>query len=444
MMTQDIQHSSAELAKRRLQQITRGKSLHQVEAVKTQLPDADGITRLQIVEALDGIGSDDALDALGQMLPDPDPDVHQAIVQIFLRPRKSSAQALFRLLTHPETRLQEAALDIIVDSGDSRYGTFVAGYVYALLANVLTMNETLGERAVQFLQGIESNEASTAISEWRTRFPLPTPQARPQPMSESIPFTRNRAKDLVNYHQAFQTLIKHIRAGRWGDQQKASKALHSLVRELPEDIMDDAIRMFTDALEDRNPLVRWASVEAMAWLHNVNTIPTLGRCVQDPNWSVRLAAIRALIEIGDVGCARWIEPALNDDHSSVQEAALEAIGKLGNRRQAEKIEAILNDAKDPIVRAAAAEAARKLGITGIAPTLIRLLSAGHPNLKWAAARSLSELAGESDAAVMTLYLQDDTRPDWEEQTVGDWMRIALQRINTDEAKAALRQLGART
>ncbi len=438
-MTQDIQHSSAELAKRRLQQITRGKSIHQVEAMKTQIPDADGITRLQIVEALDHVGTDDALDALGQMLPDPEPEVHQAIVQIFLRPRKSSAQALFRLLTNPETRYQEAALEIIVSSGDARYGAFVAGYLYALLSNVLPMNSVLGEQAVAFLRHINTNEAMAAIDAWRAKFPLSVPQAQSQPEHDIATPTHNRAKELVNYHQAFQTLIKHIRAGRWGDQQKASKALHSLVRQLPEDIVGDAIRMFTDALEDRNPLVRWASVEAMAWLHHVDTIPALGRCVADPNWSIRLAAIRALIEIGDIGSVRWIEPALNDEHSSVQEAALEAIGKLGSRRHAEQIGTILSNTKDPVVCAAAAETARKLGLTNVVPTLVGLLEASHAGLKWAAARALSELASENDVAAIAAYLHDDTRPDWEEQDAGEWIRAALKRINTPEAKTALRQ-----
>jgi HEAT repeat protein len=261
----------------------------------------------------------------------------------------------------------------------------------------------------------------------------------------AAPAPSGGSSGLVNFPQAFKALFKHIRNGRWHDTQEASHALHNLMSEVREENIPEILPMLIDALEDNNALVRWVGVEALSWLRQPETVPVLGRALGDSSWQVRLSAVRGLIEIGDAVALTWIDPIFNDDDafseqpSSLQEAMIEALGRLGSRqRHGERLVLVLEHSRDVMVRWAAAEAVRRLRVDSAQPGLMCLLHDRNPALRWAAARSLSELATEAVVTDMITRLSDESRPEWEEKRVCDWLIEGLERIDTAEARQAIR------
>ncbi|NWG18033.1 MAG: HEAT repeat domain-containing protein [Chloroflexi bacterium] len=399
---------------------------------------ADENTRLQFVEMLAKLGTEDALYTLALMLPETSQRVQQAVAHILTRPDRRAAQALYRLLGSRDVRQQGAALEIIAADGDIRHAKALAGYVHAVLSNALPTPDDLGERAVSILEAMGTDEALIAVNRWREQHSSNTLAVAPAPPPKAVVMRAGRA-DIVNYQQALHALIKHIRAGRWGDQQDAARALHGLMRGLPDEHVPEVVAMFAQALNDENPVVRWTIVEALAWLSRVEAVPVLRQCLCDPNWSVRVAAILALVEIGDVATVRWIEPMLDDPNTNVQEAAVEAVGRLGSPRYAPLLAHLINSDRDPMVRIAAVNAARRLRAAGALPALVAALSSPHLQLRWTAARSLAELANETVENDLIARLYDEGRPQLEEKRVCDWLIEALERMDTPAARTAVRQ-----
>ncbi|MDZ4766909.1 MAG: HEAT repeat domain-containing protein [Chloroflexota bacterium] len=406
---------------------------------------ADEITRFQFVQWLDRNDTDEAIYTITLMLPEPCARVHQAISKILTRDDPRYTTALHNLLASTDVEQQRAALEIIADDVDRRHIPVLSGYLYAVMSNTVASSADITAQIVTVLQDIGTQDALVAVEHWRqhhapARQQQPVPPEQPDVQtSTALAVTQPSKTELVNYQEAFHVLLKHIRAGQWGDQQQASKTLHRLVRALPDENVPSVMAMFINAMGDSNALVRWASVEALAWLHHVEAVPCLGRAVSDANWSVRVAAIRALVEIGDVASVHWIEPALDDANISVQEAAVEAIGRLGGRRHAPQLAAIIQSQRDVMVRWAAAEAARRLRVTSAESALVAALNDPHIPLRWAAARALSEVADQSIMSDLIAHLHDDSRPDWEDKRVCDWLIEALQRIDTPSARTAVKQ-----
>jgi HEAT repeat protein len=401
-----------------------------------------------IIEALEEIGTEEAFDLMAQMLPDRSARVQQTLLSILTRAEPRALGAMQRLLTHSNPQHQRTALDIIIETTPRRYVGALCAYVHAALMNIIHAPDDLAEAVVVLLEQIATNEAQIAVAQWRAAHPRANAAvyaaepvaagSQSAAVESAIVLLGYGRPDLVNYLRAFESLLRHIRDGQWGDQQEATKALHRLVVDLRDEAVPEVAALFMDALDDADAMVRWASAEALGWMRAGEAVPALGQRVSDPAWTVQVAAIRALAEIGDTAALYWVEPALDDKNASVQEAAVEALGRLGSTRHVARLKEIMLSPRDPMVRYAAVESARSLRAAGAGEALTALLDEPALALRWAAARALSELADASAVPALRAHLHDDQQPEWGDHPVCDYLRAALERINSPGAREALR------
>lgn len=494
-MTHENPKSSAEIAKQRLQQ-SKKTHVTDMDSLKKLINSHDPKTRLDAARALDKLGTEEAFNILTLMLPEENPQVYQAITRILSRPQPQPTAALHRMLTHPEATKQQIALEIIASHGEGRHATAVSNYLSTRLSCGFPPSDALCMQAVEVLKIIGTPEAMLAIDHWRrqptqvataTSSAAAEPPAVPAPSQDAahapLPFMSllaleqaagaaanideaetssvsvinddeqetalattalmitpsSSATELVNYHQAVQALLKHIREAQWGDQHTASQALHRLMRNLREEHLPDVMALCLGGLQDADPTVRWACVESLGWMRRAEAVPALGQCISDPTATVRLTAIRALMEINDLAAVRWIEPALDDANISVREAAVEALGVLGSSRHIGQLTTLLTSRADEILRMAAIESLRRLRAVSAVPALCALLDDPSLGLRWTAAKALSELADEAAVPVLIKHLADTSSPIWDAKRICDWMADGLLRINTPAAQSAIKK-----
>lgn len=444
-MTQLQPPHSARIAKSRLKQNRHIPENLTLDALKTKMYAPDLKDRLQAIQGLDSLGTDDALATLVELLPDENPYIRKAISAILLRQHPRYAQLLNDCVIEGELPNRMAALNVIASDLSERH------------VNVLTLclrdnhPREIQRMAERILLAINTPEAVRIATTWRQQlFDAEAAanharyqrQLQEQKASGDTFDSPTQPMQIVNHRQAFNGLLKHIRSGQWGDQQDAAKAIHRLIRSICNDPSADyrGIRQdFVDLLRDPEQIMRWVAIEALTRLNDPQTVPDLVECLRDPSWTVRVAAIRALVEIGDVAVITHLEKLFTDPNTSVQEAAVEAIGLLGSAKDVPLLASVIDGEYEDMVRLAAIEAIYRLNGTNGVPVLVKVLNDTNTTIRWHAAKALSELAGEDVIAVLIRHLGDKSRPRWEEKRVCDWLAVALQRINTPVARVALKR-----
>ncbi|MCB9452214.1 MAG: HEAT repeat domain-containing protein [Anaerolineaceae bacterium] len=436
---------SAQIAKQRLEQSKHISENETLDSIRSLLPSADAITRLRIVQALDKLGTKAALDILVTLLPDEDQDVQQALRDIFLRRLPRYTKKLHWAVLKGDLAQRVAALNIIA--------TELGPHHVPILGICLRAKqpEIIQEMAAQILQAIQTPTAQEKAASWRqrrfeaeaeTRYNQYVQQHATTP-HYATPFMSTCGEyQVVNHRQAFANLLNHVREGKWGDQQKAAKAVHRLIRTIQGIPYEDyvAIRQdFIDVLDDSNYVVRWVAVEALARLGDTQTVPALLTRLRDSAWTVRVAAVRALIEIQDVAVVSQLVGMIGDANTNVQEAAVEAIGLLGTVQDVPLLASVVDSNLESMVRLAAIEAIRRLHGEVGAATLLKMLGDPNPTIRWHSAMTLSELADEHYVHEIIDHLEDDSRPRWEDKRVCDWLIDALKRMDHPDAKTAIKR-----
>lgn len=122
----------------------------------------------------------------------------------------------------------------------------------------------------------------------------------------------------------------------------------------------------------------------------------------DPASSVRreCAEILGLAGASDPGT---LEQALEDEAAEVREAAVTALGEIGAASSVPKLIASAeDDAEDGLVREAAVAALGAIGVEMARPTLLRLVSAGSPQIRRRSVVALTVFDGpDVEAALRT-------------------------------------------
>lgn len=437
---------SAQTAKQRLQLNKSLTEYQPVEVIRQQLPEADPSTRLKLVVMLDRIGTDAALATLADLLPDADPDVHQAVASVLCRPHPRYTQMLTEIALKASLDRRIAALEVIA-------GHLSVHHLPILVACLdVEQPAILQQTAAAILHAMQTPEAYAEATKWKQAqaepdTPAPNAPDAPDapdavPASSSLVLVQVAARqEVVNYRHSFASLIKHVRAGNWGDQQDAAQAVHRLVRAICGDPSADyrAIRQdFIHALDDPEQMVRWVVIEALWRLGDPEVIPAVLARLDDPSWTVRVAVIQGLIEIGDVSVVKRLTRMFTDPNPNVQEAAIEAVGLLGTLQEVPLLMAVVEGKSSEMVRIAAIAAIHRLRGSLAVPTLLKRLDDPNPLIRWHAAKALSDLADETSVSTLTRYLHDQTHPRWEQKGVCDWLIDALERINTPVSRVAVK------
>ena len=164
-------------------------------------------------------------------------------------------------------------------------------------------------------------------------------------------------------------LMRGLGSSRWEARRAASEALVSMG--------SPAITPLIDALQDRNPDVRWAAIRALGKLGDPTAIKPVTKALRDKDSGVRKTAAEALGKIGDARATAALITAVGDEDWSVRQAAVESLGKIGNPKA---VDAVVNTLRDGYsdVRQAAVAAAVQIGKPAVAP-LIKALGDDNPD-----------------------------------------------------------------
>lgn len=211
---------------------------------------------------------------------------------------------------------------------------------------------------------------------------------------------------LANDKERVAKIIDPI-AARLQDDQYAlvrDRAADALAR--PND--ERAVAALVQAIVSENREARFHAHEAIISCRAVSALPQLARYVHHENRDVREKIIRIFGEIGGSEQVPFVTDALNDPDPVVRLAAVQALRKLQGAGTVESLETKCNDA-DPNVRAESARALGNVGDRKAVPKLVELLHDDNGFVRSAAAESLGQL-GDRTATVALIQVLTGEKP----------------------------------
>ena len=104
-------------------------------------------------------------------------------------------------------------------------------------------------------------------------------------------------------------------------------------------------RLVVEALNDTDPVVRLAAVQALHRLRGEGLVQALQEKCSDPDANVRAESARTLGILGERAALPKLVELLRDSNGFVRAAAAEALGKLGDRSATEALIQVLTGDK---------------------------------------------------------------------------------------------------
>ena len=187
---------------------------------------------------------------------------------------------------------------------------------------------------------------------------------------------------------AAELVIQHL-----SDNLFRNSAIEALIH-----IGSKAIDPLVTVLEEENPWVRRAAIEALGKIGGVGVVALLVELLNDSD--VRRAAIEALGQTGDSSAVAPVVESLRDPDLRI--VAIEALCRIGDPAVAFLIEAI----KDFNVRRVAVGALGQIGDYAVAP-LIEALREENPWVRMAAVEALGQTGNSSAVAPLVEALRDE-------------------------------------
>ncbi|MBE2183795.1 MAG: HEAT repeat domain-containing protein [Anaerolineae bacterium] len=475
--------SSASVLKDRLMRKSEeGAASSEVSDLLKNLWDKDWETRQTAVERLGHLGDESVVMPLLETLNDEDEQVRFAAVRALGNySSETAAQGLLSALHDPILIVKDAAGEELGKmNGYALPGLMSLIHDPALDADTRgVVIETIGriadpsavevliacledesaprmeewricDLAAAALERIGTPEAQDAVAEWR-REQQPTEQFNPAIIADidendDIASDRLSLAPPVSPDLEAQTriLVEALRVSDTHQQHAAAKALREFARELSVQNIDDnrVVYALADALRDNDAVIRWAVVEAIAWLQDSSALPILHEALHDKHFTVRLAAIRALQEIGDKNAVWALLDRLDDENPVVREKAAEALGYLGSQDVVVRLARLLQD-EDEFVRRASVVSLGIIGSTEVSPQLLEALDDPELLVQWAAMEALGKLGEPAAVDALARRLNDDYKPSWDDRRVSKIAETALERIPVPEAVSALQQWRSR-
>ena len=331
-----------------------------------------------------------------------------ALVDLLSSENPAAAAAAIDLLVHLRHQPAAAALRDLVN--DERMPAY--------------RGATIGQLARQGLSAIESSLMDGQ---------------RPSKTTGGSPRLPGGGGDSLEFSDEEKILrtLKLLRDDDWGRTQKAAKFLRKFARHLRGTDNPQILKLLSQALNDGNWSVRWASAEALAMLKDPAAVPALSGRLTDPSWIVQVAVVRALVELGAAGQTDKLATLLRSPRKAVRETAAEALGEMGDAQAIGALGETLKRDDDEFVRFAALRAIHQLDPSDARAHLELALSDSSVHLRWFSMQQLAPRLNETDIPILKQLLKDHDKPSWENETMHDLALMALQRIDTDEARALL-------
>ena len=295
----------------------------------------------------------------------------------------------------------------------------------------------VSEIAANALEKFAAPEAQAALREFYQEAEPVTKPAFDMPAGP-VPDERPEAD---NIFERLMPLLDQLSDPNWRTRQRAAKSLSSYAQSLRGSRNTRLTEKIASVLLSEDSFVRWAAVEALAWIGDAASIPPLMQMLNDESWTVRIAVIRALAEIDESVAIPGIMNALDDKHELVREVAAEVLGHFAD---AQAVPALLDTLYDEtnFVRRAAIQALGRIGDPQAIQPIIEALTSDDPQIVWSAVDSLGLLKAAEAVPALASHLENDYELPWNEESdmrLCDATAIALERIGTAEAQTLLEQ-----
>jgi HEAT repeat protein len=444
-----------------------------VDALMLALADEDSQVRFTAVRALESHANEQVVEALLAALHDTDYLVSDTAAEVLGRLGGLAMPGLLAALGDENVDVRGRAVEALGKVANDKAVTWLIG---CLNDNEKPQWEEkrICELAAEVLEQIGTQEALGAVEAWRERprergafsqvgsrllgivkeyfsggreqsaVPAAADSEEPEPAAPAVtpPPTElpeapaRPAAPMPDPVVEIPKLLERLHSDDWEDQQAAARLLRDNAKLLHGVDDPHTLGLLADALQDSDQFVRWAAVEALAWIREETTVPTLLEALHDHSWSVRLAVLRALLEIGDARVTPVVLECLHDEHALVREMAAEVLGVLSGTAALSGLEAALKD-EEGFVRRAAAESLGVIGQVGSVDKLIEALEDDDYHVRWAAAESLGKI-GDPAAVMALIDLLDDNNGYYgEDKRLCDVVAESLETIGVPEAQMAV-------
>lgn len=464
-----------------------------VAALLSALEDSDARVRHDAVVSLGRIEDIDSVESLVQCLKDPVPKVREAVTIALTRIGTSSIPSLLRMLQSDNDNAKRIAIGVLGQVGDAsvlkNVEPFLAdknpdlraiailsmGYLRAeaLVPQIATFladttkpqwgSKNIAELAEQSLKLIGTTEASMHLQRHRpsaqtarerlkedkqelkdsnSAMVVPSsstflPPAQEGTIVEKTPILTPDTDDTDNV----LLLLHQLTTGMWVDRERAARALRAYGEMWRGSQNPEHVERLLPYLNNKDSYVRWAVVEALAWVRNRAVVTYLLPLLKDSVWTVRVATVEALAQIGDSIAITYLQECVSDAHEKVREMVVIALGTFRGEDILSPLVDCLED-NASIVRLTAVETLGNLGDKRATQFLIPLLADEDVVMRWAVVEALGKLRDELAVPHLSPLLDDDAYLPWEEEspmTIAHLTAQVLAIIGSQSAQHAVKQ-----
>lgn len=256
------------------------------------------------------------------------------------------------------------------------------------------------------------------------------------PITEIMPVAFVTADATAIATETLNDILNRLCIGTWDSRQTATRDLRDYAKSLNGVYSTHILQRLISKLSDKDWMVRWATLEAIAWLRAKDAKPHLLPLLKDTHQSVRITAVRTIGLLGNSDDAETLLPLLTDKNSMVREAVIQALGALKNPTTISALLPLLSDSEEEI-RLYAIESLGKIGDVSVVDALISTLRNGNEKIQWLCIEALGRLGDARAIPVLRGCMDDMRHPVWDEKTICDIALESLQSINTPEAQAVI-------
>lgn len=405
-----------------------------IPLLKRALQDEDTHVRLAAVDKLAELKVDQAVGGLLYAMQDRDYVVSDAAATMLQKMGKRVIPGLMKLLSSKNVNVRGMAIETMGEIGDP----IVAPTLIKLLDDKESpwlSTERICDIAAEALTKINSSEARRAVTQWRKQ-ELQS-HAEEHHVEQKMPNYGYLDEHATSDHKKIITeLINELRNNEWDQQVNAVKALSEYARAMHGTSHKELLNTLSDTLDDENWVVRWATIEALAWLGNASIIPKLALQTNGANWITKVAVIRALQEIGDSQATYIICDLVNDENDVVREVSAEALGQFTENPEIDTLAQLSLD-KNEFVRHAAVQSLGKLTNAEVIDALKKALNDSSDYVRWVAIQSLSQWHKPELVPEFISQIEDEFAPHMEKQRICDIALEALKMIDDKQARLAV-------